>query len=120
MATVLVAIRDLMFSSRVHETAKSAGITSASVRRGEDALARAREEKPLVFVADLGDPSVGATDVVRAMKADAELKAIHAVGFASHVLDDVLAAARAAGFDEVLSKGAFTQRLPQLLAGMKA
>jgi hypothetical protein len=38
------------------------------------------------------------------------------VGFASHVDDDRLAAARAAGFDEVLPRSVFFRRLPQLLA----
>ncbi len=119
MATVLVAIRDLMFSSRVHECAKSAGVTSASARRGEPIIDWARKEKPAILCADIGDPAVGAIEAARAIKADPELSGIYLVGFANHTLETALADARAAGFDEVLSKGAFTTRLPQLFSGIK-
>ena len=39
------------------------------------------------------------------------------IGFASHVDADVLAAARAAGFDEALPRSAFFRRLGELTAG---
>ena len=39
------------------------------------------------------------------------------LGFASHVDDDRLAAARSAGFDEALPRSVFFRRLPALLAG---
>lgn len=39
------------------------------------------------------------------------------VGFASHVDDDRLAAATAAGFDEALPRSVFFRRLPALLGG---
>jgi hypothetical protein len=38
------------------------------------------------------------------------------IGFGSHVDRDLLAAARAAGCDQVLARSAFFSRLPQLLS----
>ena len=39
------------------------------------------------------------------------------IGFASHVDDDRLVAARQAGFDEALPRSVFFRRLPELLRG---
>lgn len=39
------------------------------------------------------------------------------IGFASHVDDDRLVAAREAGFDEALPRSVFFRRLPELLRG---
>lgn len=41
----------------------------------------------------------------------------HTVGFGSHVDGDRLAEATDAGFDEVMARSVFFQRLPQLLGG---
>lgn len=39
----------------------------------------------------------------------------HTIGYGSHVEEAALAAARAAGFDEVLPRSVFWRRLPELL-----
>jgi hypothetical protein len=50
------------------------------------------------------------------MKADPSLKTIRTLGYVSHVQTDVIAAARAAGVDEVLARSAFSERLGQILS----
>ena len=40
------------------------------------------------------------------------------IGYVDHTREDVMQAARAAGCDQVLSKGEFARRLPELLQGI--
>jgi len=40
------------------------------------------------------------------------------IGYVDHTRADVIEAARAAGCDQVLSKGEFARRLPELLEGI--
>jgi hypothetical protein len=53
------------------------------------------------------------------MKADPELKTIRTLGFVSHVDSGTIAAARAAGIDEVLARSAFADKLGEILAGSR-
>jgi hypothetical protein len=49
------------------------------------------------------------------MKSDPGLRAIHTLGYVSHVQTDVINAARTAGIDEVLARSAFSDRLGEIL-----
>ena len=53
--------------------------------------------------------------VDREMKADPELKDVRTLGYVSHVDTATIAAARAAGIDEVLARSAFSARLAEIL-----
>ena len=64
--------------------------------------------KAIFFAAALG--------TVATLKRDPSTMAIRTVGYASHVLTEVIDAARQAGVDEVLARSAFTARLPEILA----
>jgi hypothetical protein len=56
-------------------------------------------------------------DAIAAMKADEKLKRVRTLGYVSHVDSETIAAARAAGIDEVIARSAFADRLGDLLAG---
>lgn len=62
-----------------------------------------------LVVVDLSRPGV--------LEALPQLGGVRTIGFGSHVDQEVLAAARAAGCDEVLPRSKFFSRLPGLLAG---
>jgi hypothetical protein len=86
---------DLMDRSRV-----LAAHPGAVVVRRPDALLDVPDSA--VVLLDLGRP--GVLDVLP------RLRAVRTVGFASHVDDDLLAAARAAGCEEVLPRSVFFRR----------
>jgi hypothetical protein len=62
-----------------------------------------------VVVVDLSRPGV--------LEVLGELTGVRTVGFGSHVDEDLLAAATAAGCAEVLPRSRFFARLPELLGG---
>jgi len=112
MTPLVVAVRDLVFRSKIHAAAERQGVPLRLAPRGSTlAEAIAGLEHPTVL-ADLGEP--GLIDQVRAVKAAGPVRVI---GFLGHLQEGLMAEARAAGVDEVLTRGQFVVRLDSLLHG---
>jgi CheY-like chemotaxis protein len=111
---ILIVVDDLVFATKISETARRLGIPveSASI----DALrTRLDETRPKTVIIDLNHRSGRAVETVRALKADPAWQGI-VCGFVSHVRSELIQAARQAGCDLVLARSAFSRDLPQLLA----
>ena len=116
-ATIVALVDDLFFLSKIRETAKVVGVTVVvcDPRRGPAAIA---EAQPQAIFLDLNSRSLPAVDWIRALKADPATRSIRIVGFVSHVQEELISAARAAGCDSIMARSAFTQRLPDLLRSL--
>ena len=117
---ILAAVADLMFSSKIRAAAGLAGADVRFARTAEDLLRQARELRPSRVLLDLNAAPLAPIETIARLKGDADLAAIPIVGFVSHVQADVIAAARAAGIDEVMARSAFVTRLPELLSPVTA
>lgn len=115
MNSIVAAVDDLMFSSRIATTAKQMGIELSFARSSEDLLSQARSKKPGLIIFDLNATRIDPISAIAALKADGTIRDITTLGFVSHVDAGVIAAARAAGIDEVLARSAFTARLAEIL-----
>jgi PleD family two-component response regulator len=112
---ILAVLDDLMFTSKIKTTAAQLGVAVTFARSAESALAEMRKTRPSLVIMDLNNPRTQPLAIVGAMKADAALASIPALGYASHVQTDVIEAARAAGVQDVLARSAFTQHLAEIL-----
>jgi CheY-like chemotaxis protein len=112
---VLVAVDDLLFSSKIRATAKNVGVDVAFARTPADILAQARSLKPALVIFDINCAKADPISTVAALKADPELNGIPTAGFVSHVDTSLIMAARGAGMDEVMARSAFAANLPQIL-----
>jgi CheY-like chemotaxis protein len=112
MAPVVYLVRDLVFVSKIHETATRLGL---EVERAADAAAlhTAAREAKLVIV-DLRLPE--AVDALARLASDPATARVRAVGFVDHQQVEAMAA-RVRG--TVLAKGRFASELPSLLAGCR-
>jgi CheY-like chemotaxis protein len=117
---VLVAVDDLMFSSRISTAARAAGTPIRFTRSVEAVLEAARAETPSLVVLDLNSARVRPLEIVAAVKADPGLAHVPLLGFVSHVDAATIEAARSAGVDRVLARSAFVAHLPELLRGASA
>ncbi len=107
---------DLVAGARIRGAAQTAGMELRLVRSAEELERAARTEAPRLIVVDLeagGDP----TAAIARLKAEAGTARIPLIAFAPHVKEEAIAAARAAGAERVLARGAFFRDLPRLLAG---
>jgi AmiR/NasT family two-component response regulator len=103
---VLVLIKDLIFSSKIRATAQSLGVPVQIVREPDklDGLAGDR------LIVDLNQP--GALEAAIRWR-----EATHGcvVGFVSHIDQQTIDRARAAGVDRILARSAFVEQLGELL-----
>jgi AmiR/NasT family two-component response regulator len=144
---VLVAIHDLMFSSKVTAALRGSSPSDAQktspsdaqktspsdaqktspgeaqrrqvnwLPRGSKVIDHVAATKPDVLLIDLASPALDSVNAIRAIKAG-EQKGTVVIGYVDHTRADLMEAARAAGCDQVLSKGEFARRLPELLQGL--
>jgi hypothetical protein len=105
-AATLVFVRDLLFSSRIVEAARAAGV---SVRIVRDPAKLVNEPGGRMIV-DLNQP--GFLDAAAAWKRGTGGEVI---AFVAHTDELTIRRAKEVGFERVLSNGAFTQHLPNLM-----
>jgi len=116
---ILVAVHDLMFSSKINAAAKGGPHEIAWLPRGASVVDKVREAKPDALVIDLGNAALRAVEAIQSLKASDDTKGVHVIAYAGHTEEATIAAARAAGCDELYSKGEFAQRLPMLLGAAR-
>ena len=114
---VLAAVEDLLFKSKISETADQLGVEARFPRSPERLLDALRETPPDLLVLDLNSTRFEPFELLRIVKSDRDLAHVPTVGFLSHVQKDLAVAARASGCDRVVARSAFTRDLPQMLAG---
>ena len=110
----MAVVPDLLFLTRIAETARAAGIELIPVAAGA-AAARCAAEPPDLIVLDLTGP--GALPLAAALRADPRTAAVPVVGFYPHVDQELRERAVAAGIERVLPRSAFVRSLAAILAG---
>lgn len=115
--TVMAAVEDLLFKSKVSETAASLDIEAKFPRSPQKLLAALRESPPDLLVLDLNSHRFEPLSLLQEVGRDEATRSVPTVGFLSHVQKDLAVAAREAGCDKVMARSAFTRDLPKILAG---
>lgn len=111
---VVAVLNDLMFTVKIQEAAKRAGLEAVFVKSKQEALEQAKLE-PAVIILDLNNVAVDALDVIGDLKGGEETRKIRLLGFVSHVQADLKQAAQQKGCDMVIARSAFSQNLPTIL-----
>ena len=114
---VLAAVEDLLFRSKISETASQLGIEAVFPRNPEKLLAAVRDSPPDLLVLDLNSARFDPLVLLQTVRSEAMEESVKTVGFLSHVQKDLAVAAREAGCDRVVARSAFTKNLPEILAG---
>ncbi len=108
---VLAVIEDLMFTVKVADAVKRAGLQSQFVKTEKDTM-EALVELPLLAIIDLNCTSVNPIELILKMKQEAGKLPL--LGFVSHIQGELKQKAQEAGC-LVMARSAFSQNLPQIL-----
>ena len=111
---MVAVLNDLMFTVKIQEAAKRAGLEPVFVKSHDEALAQARQ-KPALMILDLNAAAIEPLDVIATLKENEETRTIDLVGFVSHVQADLKKAALEKGCNLVIARSAFSQNLPTIL-----
>jgi PleD family two-component response regulator len=108
---VVGAVEDLLFKSKISETASQLGIEASFPRSPAKLLDALRESPPDLLVLDLNSARFEPLALLGDVRSDAATRDISTVGFLSHVQKDLAVAAREAGCDHIVARSAFTKDL---------
>ena len=114
---VLAAVEDLLFKSKISETASSLGIEATFPRNPGRLLEAIQRSPPDLLILDLNSARFEPLTLLKEVRSDEATRDVPTVGFLSHVQKDLAVAAREAGCDRVVARSAFTRDLPRILAG---
>lgn len=117
--TVLIAVPDLLFRSKLRDAAGHAGAETVSAAKHELALQRVREMQPAFLLVDLGDERIEPFELIQEVKSDPATATTHVVGFFAHVRIDLRDAAREAGCDTVVTRSAVVAAVAELVGGVR-
>ncbi len=111
---LVAVLTDLMFTVKIQDAAKRAGLDAVFVKSKEEALAQASMQ-PAVMILDLNHAAAQPLDVITELKSNSETSNVRLLGYVSHVQTDLRQAAQERGCDLVIARSVFTQNLPALL-----
>lgn len=113
----MAAVEDLLFRSKIGETATQLGITASFPRSPKKLEAALRDAPPDLLILDLNSSRFEPLGLLRSVRSEDATRDVETVGFLSHVQKDLAVAAKEAGCDRVMARSAFTKDLPKVLAG---
>jgi PleD family two-component response regulator len=114
--TVLAAVEDLLFKSKISETADVLGVEARFPRSKARLLEVLHESPPDLLILDLNSARFEPLELLQTLKSNDAMKGVPTVGFLSHVQKDLAVAARESGCDRVVARSAFTKDLPKILS----
>jgi DNA-binding NarL/FixJ family response regulator len=114
--TVAVLVDDMFFAARINSAASAVGRQAARIKSQEQ-LEGLAANPPSLIIIDLNSDRLEPLEAIRFLKSSDALRGVSIVGFVSHVQTDLIRNAQAAGCDYVLPRSAFTQLLPEIVAG---
>ncbi len=112
---ILAVVEDLMFTVKIADAAKRAGLDVEFVKSERDVIEKAANEKPLLIILDLNFNAVEPLKLISKVKSDGEMKQISVIGYLSHVQGELKQQAQEAGANIVMARSAFSQNLQQIL-----
>ncbi len=112
---ILAVVEDLLFTVKISDAAKRAGLEVEFVKSERDVIDKATHENPLLIILDLNFTAVQPLKLISKLKSNSEMKQISVIGYLSHVQGELKQQAQEAGANIVMARSAFSQNLPQIL-----
>lgn len=112
--TILVAVTDIFFYTKVRDALMSKGYQIERARTQQD-IAEKASTIPSAFILNMNDETLNAFQALETLTADARLKTIPILAFANHEEVDTFNRAKALGVTKIVSRNEFSARLKDLV-----
>jgi len=111
---VLALVSDLLFTVKISEAAKRAGMQAEFVKSEKELLEKV-PDKPTLIILDLNFTGVQPLKLISKLKNNPELKQTTLLAYVSSVDGELKQKAHDLGCHMVLARSAFSQNLPMIL-----
>jgi PleD family two-component response regulator len=112
--TILVAVTDIFFYTKVRDALMSKGYRIERARTQHD-IAEKASRIPSAFILNMNDETLNAFQALETLTANARLKTIPILAFANHEEVDTFNRAKALGVSKIVSRNEFSARLKDLV-----
>jgi PleD family two-component response regulator len=112
--TILVAVTDIFFYTKVRDALMSKGYRIERARTQQDIVEKS-STFPSAFILNMNDETLNAFQALDTLAADARLKTIPILAFANHEEVDTFNRAKALGVTKIVSRNEFSARLKDLV-----
>ena len=113
--TVLVAVTDIFFYTKVRDALLPQGYQLERVRSQEDVPQKAASLHPCAMIINMNDLTMDAFQALAAVKADATLNTMPILAFANHEEVDTWRRAKELGVTKIVSRNEFSARTRDLV-----
>ncbi|MBD0315463.1 MAG: histidine kinase [Nitrospiraceae bacterium] len=113
--TVLVAVNDIFFYTKVRDALKPHGYVLERARVQDDVREKTATVHPAAAVLNMNDPSVDGLKALEALRANVSTKNLPVLAFANHEEVDTWNRAKALGVTKIVSRNEFSARTKELV-----
>ncbi len=113
--TVLVAITDLFFYTKVRDALRQPDYRLEKARAQQDVVDKALASNPSAIIFNMNDLAIDGFAALEQLKADPRLKPIPTLAFANHEEIETWNRAKALGVTKVVSRNEFSARTKDLV-----
>jgi PleD family two-component response regulator len=113
--TILVAVTDIFFYTKVRDALMSKGYKIERARTQQDIAEKASATTPSAFILNMNDERLDAFQALETLKSDTSMKTLPILAFANHEEVDTFNRARALGVTKIVSRNEFSSRLKDLV-----
>ncbi len=113
--TILVAVTDIFFYTKVRDALLPKGYQLEKARMQQDIADKASSTNPIAVILNMNDQALDAFQALATLKADPRLKTIPILAFANHEEVDIWNRAKALGVSKIVSRNEFSARTKDLV-----
>lgn len=113
--TILVAVSDVFFYTKLRDALKPQGYQLEKARTQDEVAEKAGALRPAAVILNINDETLDAFKALAALKSDARSKAIPVLAFANHEEVDNWKRAQQLGVTKIVSRNEFSSRTLQLV-----
>ncbi|HET6674998.1 MAG TPA: response regulator [Nitrospiraceae bacterium] len=115
MMTILAAVNDIFFYTKLRDALKPQGYQLERARSQQDLPDRIATVLPAAFVLDMNDPGLDGLKALEAIRTDARFKDLPILAFANHEEVGTWQEAKRLGVTRIVSRNEFSSRTRDLV-----
>ena len=113
--TILVAVTDVFFYTKVRDALRPHGYTLERIRSQDEVAGTTASASPAALILNMNDLAIDAFKALETLQADPALRSLPILAFANHEETDTWRRAKELGVTKIVSRNEFSARTRELV-----